>query len=237
MAVTLTNCVDLSKLDLVHAGRKKVITFICLYLTLHLTSHLTLYITYNSSGKLNSIGRANHTSVFRLWPLFLLCCAISSISGLWWLTGEAGKGERLFKASLRSLFRPDHSQQRHRRDHQVRREVWSLWVYWSWSISRILERALEKINCTPQWVPISWVYWPIDTNDRGKTTGTAPGPALSDEDLQSFMLHKQQLFASIVGASAQTIHTANCIQNWTSGISYKWCYGLETPFYYQWSKI
>ena len=154
-----------------HAGRKKVITFICLYLTLHLTSHLTLYITYNSSEKLNSIGRANHTSVFRLWPLFLLCCAISSISGLWWLTGEAGKGERLFKASLRSLFRPDHSQQRHRRDHQVRREVWSLWVYWSWSISRILERALEKINCTPQWVPISWVYWPIDTNDRGEMTG------------------------------------------------------------------
>ena len=25
-------------------------------------------------------------------------------------------------------------------------------------LSRILERALEKINCTPQWVPISWVY-------------------------------------------------------------------------------
>ena len=25
-------------------------------------------------------------------------------------------------------------------------------------VSRILERALEKINCTPQWVPISWVY-------------------------------------------------------------------------------
>ena len=23
---------------------------------------------------------------------------------------------------------------------------------------RILERALEKINATPQWVPISWVY-------------------------------------------------------------------------------
>ena len=23
---------------------------------------------------------------------------------------------------------------------------------------RILERALEKINMTPQWVPISWVY-------------------------------------------------------------------------------
>jgi len=23
---------------------------------------------------------------------------------------------------------------------------------------RILERALEKINSTPQWVPISWVY-------------------------------------------------------------------------------
>ena len=23
---------------------------------------------------------------------------------------------------------------------------------------RILERALEKINTTPQWVPISWVY-------------------------------------------------------------------------------
>ena len=23
---------------------------------------------------------------------------------------------------------------------------------------RILERALEKINQTPQWVPISWVY-------------------------------------------------------------------------------
>ena len=25
-------------------------------------------------------------------------------------------------------------------------------------LCRILERALEKINCTPQWVPISWVY-------------------------------------------------------------------------------
>ena len=24
---------------------------------------------------------------------------------------------------------------------------------------RILERALEKISATPQWVPISWVYW------------------------------------------------------------------------------
>ena len=23
---------------------------------------------------------------------------------------------------------------------------------------RILERALEKISATPQWVPISWVY-------------------------------------------------------------------------------
>ena len=23
---------------------------------------------------------------------------------------------------------------------------------------RILERALEKINTTPQWVPITWVY-------------------------------------------------------------------------------
>ena len=27
---------------------------------------------------------------------------------------------------------------------------------------RILERALEKINMTPQWVPISWVYWHHD---------------------------------------------------------------------------
>ena len=27
---------------------------------------------------------------------------------------------------------------------------------------RILERALEKINLTPQWVPISWVYWHHD---------------------------------------------------------------------------
>ena len=33
---------------------------------------------------------------------------------------------------------------------------------------RILERALEKINGTSQWVPISWVYWPIDSNRKGK---------------------------------------------------------------------
>jgi len=30
---------------------------------------------------------------------------------------------------------------------------------------RILERALEKINSTPQWVPISWVYWPQNSAD------------------------------------------------------------------------
>ena len=49
-------------------------------------------------------------------------------------------------------------------------EWWLVCWCSSWSISRILERALEKINCTPQWVPISWVYWPIDTNDRGEMT-------------------------------------------------------------------
>ena len=36
-------------------------------------------------------------------------------------------------------------------------------------ILRILERALEKINGTSQWVPISWVYWPPDNQDSGKT--------------------------------------------------------------------
>ena len=36
-------------------------------------------------------------------------------------------------------------------------------------ILRILERALEKINGTSQWVPISWVYWPPDNQDLGKT--------------------------------------------------------------------
>lgn len=30
---------------------------------------------------------------------------------------------------------------------------------------RILERALEKISATPQWVPISWVYWPSDSGE------------------------------------------------------------------------
>ena len=32
-------------------------------------------------------------------------------------------------------------------------------------MSRILERALEKISATPQWVPISWVYWPSESGD------------------------------------------------------------------------
>jgi len=33
---------------------------------------------------------------------------------------------------------------------------------------RILERALEKISATPQWVPISWVYWPSESvRERG----------------------------------------------------------------------
>ena len=33
-----------------------------------------------------------------------------------------------------------------------------------WRI-RILERALEKISATPQWVPISWVYWPSESGE------------------------------------------------------------------------
>lgn len=35
---------------------------------------------------------------------------------------------------------------------------------------RILERALEKINSTPQWVPISWVYWPQNSADTNGET-------------------------------------------------------------------
>ena len=30
-----------------------------------------------------------------------------------------------------------------------------------------MERALEKISATSQWVPISWVYWPIDNTRKG----------------------------------------------------------------------
>ena len=97
------------------------------------------------------------------WPSF-------PFSGLWWFPGEAGERKRLLETGIRPLFRSDNSQQWYRWNHKVSNppEVKDhLFNHFDENF-RILERALEKINSTPQWVPISWVYWRSFSADNGE---------------------------------------------------------------------